>query len=164
MSTTVTLRHEIATNPKDFVERIHWSEHYQETIHEQLGMRYELVKRDPETGERETRVWPADDVPAVARKVLGGDFHFHEVGQTDAATGRYDFVVKPSKGNVTVTGYQAVEPLGEQRLTRVVHFDIQAKLPLGVGKIVEAFVRKSLEQSYDQSAQLIGQYLRGEIG
>lgn len=162
MATTVTLRHEIATTPAHFVERIHWNEDYQESIHRRLELRYELVESDVASGRRQTKVWPGD-VPKVVQKVMGGDFHFLERGQTDAATGRYDFVVKPSKGNVVVTGYQALEPLGDDKLVRVVHFEIEAKFPLGVGKVVEAFVRKSLQTSYDKSAELIGQYLRGEL-
>ena len=106
-------------------------------------------------------------LPGTASWSAGGtgdDLHFHEKGQTDKATGRYDFVVHPSRGNITITGYQAVEPLGTDRLTRIVHFDIDAKLPLGVGKVVETFVRSALQRSYDESATLIGKYLRGELG
>jgi hypothetical protein len=163
MSTQVTLRHEIPTNPANFMERVHWNEHYQETIHRILDMRYQLLKRDPVTGEREVKTWPSSDVPKVVRKVMGEDLHFHEKGKTDAVTGRYDFVVHPSKGNITITGYQAVEPLGPDKLTRIVHFDIDAKIPLGVGKVVETFVRSALQRSYDESATLIGKYLRGEL-
>ena len=68
MSTQVTLRHEIPTTPANFVEKIHWSEHYQETIHKILGMRYQLIERNPETGVREVKTWPSTDVPAVVRK------------------------------------------------------------------------------------------------
>ena len=164
MSTQVTLRHEIPTTPANFIQKIHWSEHYQETIHKILGMRYQLIQRDPETGVREVKTWPNQDVPMVVRKVMGEDLHFHEKGQTDKATGRYDFVVHPSRGNITITGYQAVEPLGADKLTRIVHFDIDAKIPLGVGKVVETFVRSALQRSYDESATLIGKYLRGELG
>jgi hypothetical protein len=164
MSTKVTLRHEIPTTPADFVERVHWSEHYHETIHRMLDMRYQLIARDPATGVREVKTWPSTDVPAVVRKVMGDDLHFHEKGQTDAATGRYDFVVHPSRGNIVITGYQAVEPLGADKLTRIVHFEIDAKLPLGVGKVVESFVRSALQRSYDESAKLIERYLRGELG
>ena len=164
MSTQVTLRHEIPTDPVNFIAKIHWSEHYQETIHKILGMRYQLIQRDPETGVREVKTWPSQDVPAVVRKVMGDDLHFHEKGQTDKATGRYDFVVHPSRGNITITGFQAVEPLGPDKLTRVVQFNIEAKLPLGVGKVVEAFVRSALQRGYDESAELIGKYLRGELG
>lgn len=164
MSTQVTLRHEIPTTPANFIQKIHWSEHYQETIHKILGMRYQLIERNPETGVREVKTWPSTDVPAVVRKVMGDDLHFHEKGQTDKATGRYDFVVHPSKGNITITGFQAVEPLGADKLTRVVQFNIEAKLPLGVGKVVETFVRSALAKGYDESALLIGKYLRGELG
>ena len=163
MSTEVTLRHEIPATPADFVERIHWNEHYHETIHRLLDMRYQLIHRDPATGDREVKTWPSADVPTVLRKMMGSDLHFHERGTTDAASGRYDFVVTPSIGNVTVSGYQAVEPLGTDKLTRVVHFEIDAKIPLGVGKIAETFVRNALKKSYDESAKLIERYLAGEF-
>ena len=85
MSPQVTLRHEIPTDPVNFIAKIHWSEHYQETIHKILGMRYQLIQRDPETGVREVKTWPSQDVPAVVRKVMGDDLHFHEKGDCSAA-------------------------------------------------------------------------------
>ena len=165
MSTSITCHHDLDCTPEELIERIHWNEEYHQAVFRKLDYRYELVASDRATGVRQTKVWPSD-IPAVARKIMGDDFHFFEDGKLDAATGRYEFVVTPStlSDKIRTTGYQFATPLPGGRCKREVFFDIQASIRMpGVGKVIEKFVVSTTRRSYDESAGYINAFLKGEL-
>ncbi|MCA9529688.1 MAG: DUF2505 family protein [Myxococcales bacterium] len=163
MTTHIETRHEFDLTPAEFDDRIRWSDAYREALYASLGFRYEVVESDRATGARQTRVWPAADVPAPLRKMFGDDFHFTEQGRYDEARRRYEFTVTPSVASdrVQTTGVERLEALDGGRCLRVMEVNVEASL-FGLGKVLEAFVARSTKQSYDDDAAFIRAYVRDE--
>ncbi|NOY91234.1 MAG: DUF2505 family protein [Deltaproteobacteria bacterium] len=155
------IRHRIDCSAADFWEKIFENQEFDTALYvEALHMDFEMLKWDPETGERSSRIVPNLNAPKAVQKVMGDSQTFVETGTYDKAKGIYTFDVTPStlKGKLFISGVMHMEPDGDDHCFRVVDFSIEAKI-FGVGKIIASVIEKSTKQSYDKSAKFTNEYL-----
>lgn len=155
------IRNTIDIAAEQFYETCFLDESFNERLYrDELGHRYELLESNREAGYRRARVEPRVELPAMLRKVIGDGFGYVEEGRYDLAKRRYDFTVVPSKlaDKLKVRGQLVVEPLGPDRCARICRFEVEAKI-FGVGKAIEAFLEKSMRDTYERSATFTNRYL-----
>ena len=123
---------------------------------------YEILE-ERDTGNtvvRRCRVLPKQDAPAVIQKAVGGKFSYVEEGTFDKTTKRYRFkVVTASMADkIHTDGEMRVEPAGDKRCKRIMDMNIEVKI-FGIGGMVESFVSKSMQDSYDQAAAFTNKWI-----
>jgi hypothetical protein len=102
---------------------------------------------------RRVRVMPKQEAPAAVQKLLGSSFSYTEEGTFDKNAKRYRFRVVPATmaDKVRTEGEMRVESLGPKKCRRSVDVNIDVKI-FGVGGMIEGFVAKSTQDSYEQAA------------
>ncbi|MEI8255271.1 MAG: DUF2505 domain-containing protein [Deltaproteobacteria bacterium] len=159
-----TYAHEFNCSAATFWERIFLSDEFNRALYiDELKFPEYTVVESRDTGDtiiRKCRVTPKQDAPAAVQKLLGGKLQYVEEGVYDKAAGRYRFkVVTASMGDkVKTEGEFRVEPLGDKRIRRVVDMNIEVKI-FGVGGMVEGFIGKSTQESYDAAAKFTNKWI-----
>lgn len=152
----------MVVGPDDFWRRVHHApEFFQALYVDHLDFGYEVLEDDPATGVRRTYITPKVDAPAAIKRVLGDSISFTENGvlKNDADGPRYDFHVVPNKlaDKFHISG-TLTTPLAGDVCERVCSFDIKCTI-FGIGKLLEGFVQKEVERSYNDSAEFTNRYL-----
>ena len=155
------IRHRIGCSAADFWTKIFENQDFDPALYkEALHMEFEMLKWDPETGERSSRIVPNIKGPKAVQKVLGDSQTFVETGTYDREAGTYTFKVTPSTlaNKLLIGGVMRIEPDGDDHCYRVVDFSIEAKI-FGVGKLIASVIEKNTRDSYDKSAKFTNEYL-----
>lgn len=111
---------------------------------------------------RRVEVQPlVENVPGPIKKVLGDRFAYVEEGTLDRKGNRYRFRVVPSSmsDKTQISGEMYSEPLGDNRVKRVVDFNIEVKIMM-IGKIIEQKTIDDTKASYDKMAAFLRTYLK----
>jgi hypothetical protein len=160
MATPFIVRHDLDCTPDFFWERVHPSDAFNDFLYkEKLGFEYEVIRLDPKTGERDARIVPKVDAPAAVKKIFG-DGSFVERGRFDAVKKVYSFDIIPSTlaDRIRLGGAMRMEPRGTDGCTRVVDFEVDARV-FGLGGVIEAFVQRTVRASYDQSCGFTNEFI-----
>jgi hypothetical protein len=115
-----------------------------------------------ETLVRRVEVQPlVENVPGPIKKLLGDRFAYVEEGTFDRKRKRYRFRVVPSSGadKTHIDGEMYSEPLGENRVKRIVDFGIEVKIMM-IGKMIEQKTIDDTKASYDKMATFLRTYLK----
>lgn len=165
MATHFEIDHVLPCPPEVFWSQIHNNEAFYHALYrEHLGFDFAIEARDEATGACRTKMIPKIPAPDVVLRALGAksaeDFAMTEDGRWNPERKRYEFRILTSlmPERVDVRGVMELRPAPEGKCVRHMEFDLDVKL-FGVGKIVEAFVERSVRQSYDQSGAFTAQYL-----
>jgi hypothetical protein len=164
-----TIKHTIETDIDTFWNKVIFEPEFNRKLFvEFLGFTtYNLLedRTDPD-GVRHRRVdaVPKIELPAAARKVLGDNIGFVEVGRYDPAVKRYYVQVLPKAGGdkIKTTTEIWAEPLGnpgDKRIERIVSVDNSVKI-FGIGTLVEGFIEQQTRDSYARAAEYTNRYIR----
>jgi hypothetical protein len=119
-------------------------------------------KLTDETLVRKVEVQPlVENVPGPIKKVLGDRFGYIEEGTLERKKNRYRFRVIPSSmpDKTTISGEMYSEPLGDNRVKRVVEFSIDVRIMM-LGKMIEQKSIDDTKASYDKMATFLRTYLK----
>lgn len=161
-----TIKHTIETDIDTFWNKVIFEPEFNRKLFiEFLGFTtYNVLedRTDPD-GVRHRRIdcVPKIELPAAARKVLGDNLGFVEVGRYDPAVKRYYVQVLPKTGGdkIKTTTEIWAEPLGDKRCERIVSIDNSVKI-FGIGGLVEGFIEQQTRDSYARGAEYTNRYIR----
>ena len=111
---------------------------------------------------RKVEVQPlVENVPGPIKKVLGDRFGYIEQGTFDKKKHRYRFRVIPTSmpDKTTIDGEMYSEPLGDNRVKRIVDFNIEVRVMM-IGKMIEQKSIDDTRASYDKMATFLRSYLK----
>lgn len=160
----LTIAHEFHTDVDTFWSKLFFDPVYNRALYiDALKFpEYNLLEEKDQgsTVLRRVRVTPKNEAPAVVQKVVGGNFSYVEEGTFDKATKRYRFKAIPDKmaDKFVSSGELRAEPLGDKRCRRVAEMNIEVKI-FGVGGMVESFIAKSMNESYEQVAAFSNRWI-----
>jgi hypothetical protein len=166
MTTKFEARHVLPFPPEAFWRLVHGNSEFNDALYNtHLKHRYEVLENDPVTGKWLSKMYPNVVLPAVLAKAAAGKeegFCLAEDGVLDRTNWIYKFKVIPSimSDNVDVRGEMVILPHGDGHCQRVVKFEIDVRA-FGIGKIVEAFVEKTVLRGYDDSGEFLQRYMAG---
>lgn len=109
---------------------------------------------------RQMRVEPKIDVPAAVAKLLGPRLGYTEQGRYHRPTRTWTYELRLSvlADKIQMGGEVVVEPVSDDRCTRVSKLWMRAKIPL-IGGLVEKAAEKNMRDGWDKSAVWINQWL-----
>lgn len=157
-----TLRHELDCT----VDR-HWELFFDHDwtyslLTEGLGFAAEIgpVKQEGGARKRQMDVKPEADMPKAVAKLLGDALGYTERGSYDEATRTwtYDLVLNVLTDKIRMGGKVHLEPLGDDRCTRVSQMYAEAKI-FGIGGLVEKAAEKNMRDGWTKSANWINGWL-----
>ena len=161
-----TIKHTIETDIDTFWNKVIFDPEFNRKLFiEHLGFTaYNVLEdRTDADGVRHRRVdaVPKIELPAAARKVLGDNLGFVEVGRYDPAVKRYYINVLPKTGGdkIKTTTEIWAEPSGDKRCERIVSIDNSVKI-FGIGGLVEGFIEQQTRDSYARGAEYTNRYIR----
>lgn len=166
MPTELRLKHPFECDLDEF-----WTTFFDEKLNRRvllidLGFpNYRLIEQTQEAGvvRRRIEVAPKVQMPAAISRIIGERFNYVEVGEYDDQSKTYRFELLPPQGilgsNATSAGTIRAESAGGKTY-RIIELSIDVRV-FGVGRMLESFAAKALEEGYDAHAKLINEYLRG---
>jgi hypothetical protein len=167
MSTHFAITHELAATPEEFWRVFH-HEPYNVELYDRIGVKERTVldrSEDAETIKWSVRIVPRRDLPALIKKIIGGDLGYTEISTYYKGRDRIDVRVEPTlmKERTRIQGVYTVKPIGERRIARTFEGDIAFDMPL-VARKVEATVLEDIKRSYDVAARVTAEWLaRGGV-
>jgi len=160
-----TIKHTIETDSDTFWNKVFFNPEFNKRLFiEHLGFTsYQILEErtDPDgVAHRRVECVPKVELPAPARKVLGDNLGFIEVGRFDPAVRRYYVQVIPKTGGdkIKTTTEIWTEPLGDKRCERVVSVDSSVKI-FGIGTLIEGFIEQQTRDSYAKAADYTNSWL-----
>lgn len=158
-----TLRHPLNCTPQRHWELFFDPEWTRTLIIDGLGFSTCDVRPVREQGDerhREMTVTPKLDVPAAVAKLLGPKLGYTERGTFHVAKERwtYQLVLNVLSEKIRMGGEVTVEPLGNDRCTRISKMWVEVKI-FGVGGMVEKAAEKNMRDGWDRSAHWINGWL-----
>lgn len=153
----VQLTHEFAVTADTFWRQLFLDAEYNRWLYvEKLRFpEYKVLEQREVDGvvHRKVRISPPQNAPAAVQKVVGDGFSYLELGTLELARGLYRFTTQPSTmpDKVKSGGELRCTDLGPKRCRRSLDFSVEVKL-FGVGGIIEGFVAKSTQESYEKAA------------
>ena len=102
-----------------------------------------------------------DNVPSAIRSILGERFAYVEEGALDRKAKLYKFRIIPNvlPEKTIITGDMYTEPLGDQRVRRVIRTDVTVRL-FAVGRLIEQKTIDDTRASHEKIAAFTRRYLR----
>jgi hypothetical protein len=109
---------------------------------------------------REMAVTPKLDIPAAVAKVLGPKLGYTEKGAYEETKEQwtYKMVLNVLTEKILIGGEVTIEPLGDDRCTRVSKMWVEVKV-FGIGGLIEKAAEKNMRDGWDRSAQWINGWL-----
>lgn len=109
---------------------------------------------------RRLRVRPRLDMPAAVRRLVGDAVSYVEAGTFDPAAGTFTTRILPSalSDRIRIETVMRCEPRGPDRCERVAEIDLAVRV-LGVGRVFEKFLERTLRENYDKAAAFTERWL-----
>ena len=159
------IAHEFQCTPETFWQKLFLDAEFNSWLYlEKLRFpEYRVLEEKEQGGNlvRRVSVKPPQNAPAVVQKLVGDGFSYVEAGTFDRAKQTYRFHVEPSAmgDKIRTEGEMRCLPLGDARCRRTLDMTIAVKV-FGVGGIVEGFIAKSTQDSYEQAAKYTAEWLK----
>lgn len=160
-----TVRERYACGVARFWDTVFFAPEFNEPLYrEALGFdRYEVVQLDRDAAggvSRRIRVMPRLDAPAAIKKLVGDALVYEEHGRFDPLTRHFKSRLVPSRlaDQIRIEADLWLEPLSPSTCERLVRFEVEARL-LGLGRVVEKFVERTLRENYAKSAAFTNRWL-----
>jgi hypothetical protein len=162
VSTHFAFTHEFSATPEKFW-RVFLHEPYNIELYDRIGVKERTVldrSEDAGTIRWSVRIVPKRDLPAIIKKVVGGDLGYTEHGTYHKGQDRLDVRIETTlmRDRTRIGGLYSVTPLGAGRLRRTFEGDVHVDVAL-VGRKVEAVVVDDMRRSYDVAAQVTAEWL-----
>lgn len=161
---TVKIAHEINCNEATF-----WELFFDKTFNEKLyreDLEFPefniLEQTDTETHvRRKTKGRPKlKNVPGPVAKLLGDSFGYVEEGSMDKKAKVWKWKLTPSTmaEKLRQEGSLHLEPIGDNKVRRVVEMVIEAKV-FGLGGVLESTAEKQLRDGWESSAKFMNKWI-----
>jgi hypothetical protein len=100
------------------------------------------------------------DAPAPVRKLFGETTTMEEDGRFDAKSGRWTFRMIPEKmaDKISINGETWLEKEGDGKVARVCQVDFAVSI-FGIGSLVEKFMAKQTQESWEKQARFLRAYI-----
>ena len=158
-----TLRH-----PLDCTPQRHWDLFFDPDWTKNLileGLDFQTCDIDPVRQDgtkrlRDMRVTPKLVIPAAVAKMLGPKLGYTEKGtyHETTQTWSYRMVLNVLTEKIRIGGDVTIEPLGDDRCTRISKMWVEVKI-FGVGGMVEKAAEKNMRDGWEKSAAWINRWL-----
>jgi hypothetical protein len=157
------ITHEILGSREAFW-KVFFDEPYNDEVYARIGVKERKrvqFEEDEKTIRFAVRVVPKRDLPAVIKKVVGGDLGYTEISTYYKGKDEIDVRIEPTllKDRTRMSGKYRVKEIAPGRLRRTFEGDINVDLPL-VGKKIEAAVLDDVRRSYEIAAQVTNEWLK----
>jgi uncharacterized protein DUF2505 len=161
--THFSIAHEFDTTPGEFF-KLFLDEPYNVDLYDRIGVRERKVlerKEDERSVHWVMRIIPKRDLPALIKKVVGGDLGYTETATYHRDRDLIDITIEPTllKERTKIKAIYTVKTIGGGRVRRTFEGDIHVDLPV-VGRKVEATVLDDIRRSYDIAAQVTAEWLK----
>lgn len=160
-----TVRHTFEVSVDDFWTNLFFDPEYNRRLYQDalLFRAYDVLDemRHPDGAhDRRIRLGQGADLPPLVSRVVGSNLSVIEAGHFDARRQRWSYRVIPSalSEKLCIEGEVWCEPRGSSALERFAEVSVTVKL-LGVGSKVEAFIERTLRESYDRAAAFTRHHL-----
>ncbi|MDC0711888.1 DUF2505 family protein [Stigmatella sp. ncwal1] len=130
---------------------------------EDLGyLEYQIVEQRETSTEtfRNASAQPRMDLPGPLMKLFGSGYRHTEEGRFDKGTKLWSARRTPSTmaDKFRQEYVLRVEPVGTDRVRRVIEYNIEAKV-FGVGGLMESSFEKLVREEFDKSAAFLNKHL-----
>ncbi|MFT5353484.1 MAG: hypothetical protein ACI9KE_000682 [Polyangiales bacterium] len=160
---TFDVRHEIIVGSDRFWQLIHHETEFIRSLYvDFLDFGYEVLEDNKETGVRRTYITPKVVAPKAIIRVMGDTISFTEHGLlVEDDDYRYEFTVVPNKfaDKIKISGAMRTNVISETSCERCVTFNVKCTI-FGIGKLLEGFIQKEIQRSYNESADYTNTYLK----
>ena len=161
--THFALIHEFECTPEAFWG-VFFDEPYNIEVYDRIGVRerrFLARTEDEATIHFELRIMPKRDLPAIIKKIVGGDLGYTEISTYYKGKDYLDVRIEPTllKDRTRIQAVYSLKPVGPGRVRRTFEGDCTIDLPI-VGRKVEATVLEDVKRSYDIAAQVTREWLR----
>lgn len=157
-----TLRHTIDCTPARYWELFFDADWTHDLFDDGLNFRCEVGPTEVDGGirRRTMQVVPKVELPGPVAKLFGDKLGYVEHGRYDEAKQlwHYELRLNILADKIRLGGDMTLEPLGEDRLTRVSVMWVEAKI-FGIGGLVEKAAEKNMRDGWDKSADWINRWL-----
>ncbi len=158
--------HDFECTPQAFW-KVFFHEPYNVEVYDRIGVkerRFLERTEDEHTIRFALRIMPKRDLPAIIKKIVGGDLGYTEISTYYKGKDTLDVRIEPTllKERTKMKAVYRLEPLGEGRVRRVFEGDVNVDLPI-VGKKVEATVLEDVKRSYDIAAVTTREWLKRDF-
>ncbi len=158
-----TLRHPLDCTPARHWELFFDPEWTRTLIVDGLGFKecdVKPVRQDGTTRHRDMAVTPKIDVPAAVAKLLGDKLGYTERARFEepTETWTYQLILNVLTDKIRLGGTVTLEPLGDDRCTRISKMWVEAKI-FGIGGLVERAAEKNMRDGWTRSADWINGWL-----
>ncbi|WP_225411642.1 DUF2505 family protein [Stigmatella hybrida] len=158
-----TVMHEIHCNEDAFWKLFFDKELNERLYREALGYpEYQTVEQNETSTEiaRKVSACPRMNLPGPVMKIFGSGYRYIEEGRFDKDTKRWTAKQIPSTlaDKLRQESMLSVEPIGPDRVRRVISYLVEAKI-FGIGGLVESSFEKQLREEGDESAVFLNKSL-----
>lgn len=164
MATNMKLTHEINCSEARFWELFLDKEFntklYLEGLEFPEWSQEELTDTETEVRRRTKGRPKLNNIPGPVQKLLGDSFGYVENGSMDKKAKVWKWKLTPSvmADKLRQEGSLRVEPLGDNKVRRVIEMVIEAKV-FGLGGVLESTTEKQLKDGWDKSAVFMNKWL-----
>jgi uncharacterized protein DUF2505 len=161
-----TIKHPVHTDVDTFWNKIFFDGEFNNALFvEGLGFTtYEVTEQRTEPSgviTRRVEQLPKVELPAAARRVLGDNTGFTEVGRFDPATKKYtaDIIGKVASDKIKTKLEIWLEPRGDKRSERIAQIENTVKI-FGLGTLIEGFIEQQTRELYNRGAELTNNWIK----
>jgi len=161
--THFTIVHEIDGTLEEFW-KVFFHEPYNIELYDRIGVKEReriQFEEDDQTIKFAIRVIPKRDLPALIKKIVGGDLGYTEISTYYKGKDEIDVRIEPTlmKDRTKIRARYKVVAIGPRKLRRSFEGDLHVDVPL-VGRKVEATILEDVRRSYDIAAQVTNEWLK----
>lgn len=157
-----TLRHPLRCTPERHWELFFDPDWTTQLLTEGLGFSCDIgpVKQDGDERTRTMSVAPQLDLPKAVAKLFSDSLGYIEEGRFNDTKKEWTYTLKLNMltEKIKLGGVVTLEPLGDDRCTRVSKMWAEAKI-FGVGGLIEKAAEKNMRDGWGKSADWINGWL-----
>ncbi len=158
-----TVTHEINCNEETFWKTFFDKSFNEKLYREALGFpSFDILEQnDTDTHiARKVKGAPKVDLPGPVMKLMGSGFSYIEEGTFDkqAKAWRWKMIPSTLADKVRLEGAVRTEPVGSDKVRRIIEIEIEAKI-FGVGGLIESSGEKQMRHDWDESAAFMNKHL-----
>jgi hypothetical protein len=154
--------HDFDADPEQFW-KLFFDEPYNDALYVRLNMKERTVlsrTEDDATIHFEQKILPRRDLPAIVKKLVGGDLGYVESTTFYKGKNYMDVKIEPTllKERTKVRARYTITSIAPGKVRRTFEGDIDVDIPL-IGRRVEAVVLVDVKRSYDVAAEVTREWL-----
>lgn len=164
--THFSIVHEFDCTPAEFW-RVFFHEPYNVEVYDRIGVRERRFlerKEDERTIHFALRIMPKRDLPAIIKKIVGGDLGYTEISTYYKGKDYLDVSIEPTllKERTRVKAKYSLQETRPGHVRRTFEGDVDVDVPF-VGRKVEGTVLEDVKRSYDIAARTTTEWLKKDF-